>query len=228
MLVRFAIVLACLAIFLSGCATPPQQPIQMDLHALKSGRIGVAMTHLPKVDTYLPGTGCLLCMAAAAATNSTLTTHAQTLPYEDLPKIKNAIADLMRKKGMEVTVIEEDIDLEALGDFGSPGQNVARKDFSSVRKKYNIEKLVVININALGFIRTYSSYFPTSEPKGYLRGAGYMVNLSNNTYEWYLPVEITRSADRNWDEPPKYPGLTNVYFQVLEIGKDTFLSQFRR
>jgi hypothetical protein len=56
-----------------------------------------------------------------------------------------------------------------------------------------------------------------------LQGVGYIVNLKNNTYEWYLPVLVTKAADQNWDEPPKFPGLTNAYFQALEIGKDSFL-----
>ena len=81
-------------------------------------------------------------------------------------------------------------------------------------------------INTLGFIRTYSSYFPTSDPKGTIGGAGYLINLSNNLYEWYQPVNVTRSADTTWDEPPKFPGLTNAYFQVIELGKGVFLNPF--
>ena len=80
----------------------------------------------------------------------------------------------------------------------------------------------MIDITALGFTRTYSAYIPTSDPKALLRGAGYIVNLNNNTYEWYMPVIITKSADKNWDEPTKFPGLTNAYFHALELGKDRF------
>lgn len=221
---------ATLVIFLSGCVTPPQQFVQLDPKILvaKTGAMGVAMTVLPPVDTYFPGAGCLLCMAAASATNSTLTTHAQTLPRDDLSKIKNNVADLLRNKGVIVKVIEEDINMESLADVNNPGKDVARKDFSPLRKKYDIDKLMVIDIRELGFIRTYSAYFPTSEPKGYLRGAGYIVNLSNNTYDWYLPVLITRSPGTSWDEPPKFPALTNTYFQALEMGKDAILGDLKR
>jgi len=225
-----SILVASLVIFLGGCVTPPQQFVQLDLKMLdaKSGKVGVAMAALPPVDTYFPGASCLLCLAAASAANSTLTTYAQTLPRDDLSKIKNTVADLMRKKGMIITVIEEDINMESLSDVSNPGKNVARKDFSPLRKKYDIDKLVVIDIKALGFIRTYSAYFPTSEPKGYLNGAGYIVNLSDNTYDWYLPVSVSRSPGAIWDEPPKFPALTNAYFQVLEMSKDAFLVDLNR
>ncbi|MGV3628322.1 MAG: hypothetical protein ACO1PN_11630 [Betaproteobacteria bacterium] len=225
-----SILAASLVIFLGGCVTPPQQFVQLDLKILdaKSGKVGVAMVVLPPVDTYFPGASCLLCLAAASATNSTLTSYAQTLPRDELPRIKNTVADLLRKKGMTVTVIEEDINMESLTDVSNPGKNVARKDFSPLRRKYDIDKLMVIDIKALGFIRTYSAYFPTSEPKGYLSGAGYIVNLSDNTYDWYLPVSISRSPGTTWDEPPKFPALTNAYFQALEMGKDAFIGDLSR
>jgi len=184
------------------------------------------MTTLPKVDTEFPGAGCLLCLAAAAAANSSLTAHANTLPYEDLPKLKNVVADSIRKKNTDVIVIPEDLKVSELTDYGTAGPNIAKKDFSPLKQKYKIDKLLVIDIAALGFTRTYSAYFPTSDPKSLLRGAGYIVNLTNNTYEWYLPIVVSKSADKNWDEPPKFPGLTNAYFQGLELGKDRFLEPF--
>jgi hypothetical protein len=213
---------------LAGCATQPQQSLPMNVSAIGQnlGRIGVAMTQLPKVDTQFPGASCLLCMAAASAANSSLTSHANTLPHDDLPKIKNHLADLLKKNGTEVVLIEEPISLDALSDV-NPGPNAARKDFSPLHKKHGVDRLLVIDIRALGFIRTYSAYFATSEPKAYMRGIGYIVN-SSNAYDWYQPFDATRSADRNWDEPPKFPGLTNAYFQVLELGKDAILRPFVR
>lgn len=227
---RNVISILLLSLVLSGCVPPPQNAVQLDQNLLsnKSAKVGVVMAPLPKVDTHFPGAGCLLCIAAASAANSSLTRHANTLPYEDLPKIKHTVADLMRKKGMEVVVIEENIDLESLNTNSGAGPNTARKDFSPLRTKYSVDRLLVLEINALGFIRTYSAYFATSEPKAYFRGVGYIVNLSNNAYDWYMPVEISRSAQGGWDEAPKFPGLTNAYFQILEVGKDSFTSHFSR
>lgn len=225
---RLGITLAVLAIFLTGCASPPQHSVDLADDAISSnaGRIGVAMTALPKIDTHLPGADCLLCLAAASVANSSLTTHTRTLPYEDLPKLKNDVADLIRKKGSDAAVIAEEIKIDALADYDVSGPNIAKKDFRPLQKQYGVDKLLVINIHTLGVIRQYASYIPTSDPKAVLRGTGYMVNLKNNTYEWYMPVEVTKSADTKWDEPPKYPGLTNAYFQTLELSKDRFFKPF--
>ncbi len=225
---RIGLSLAAISIFLGGCTTIPQEPIQLSQNTLtsKASRVGVAMTPLPKVDTTFIGASCLLCLAAASTANSTLTNYAHTLPYEDLTKLRNYVADRIHKIGPHVVVIADDLRLDTLSDYSGKGPNVAKKDFSSFKQKYKIDKLLVIEIDSLGFVRTYSAYIPTSDPKGEFRGAGYIVNLNDNTYEWYMPVDITKSADSKWDEPPKYPGLTNAYFQALEIGKDSFLKPF--
>ena len=112
--------------------------------------------------------------------------------------------------------------------FSSKEPDFAAKDFSSLKSQLNVDRLLVIDINALGALRTYSAYIPTSDPKAVLRGTGYIVNLSNNALDWYLPVNILKSAEQSWDEPPKFPGLTNAYFQAIEVGKDTFKQPFQQ
>src|SRR5437867_8240887 len=187
MKLRFTAILAAAFLLLTGCAGMRQQPVALDpgLLSTKGDRIGVAMTALPKVDTHLPGAGCLLCMAVASTANSSLTKHTQTLPMEDLPKLKEAVAELIRKKGGEVTVIEEAINLENLPNFSSNADNATKKDFHGFQQKYAIDKLLVIDITTLGMLRNYSGYIPTSDPKGVLQGSGYLVNLKTNVYEWY-------------------------------------------
>jgi hypothetical protein len=219
---------AAFVVAMTGCAVAPQTPIQLTPSTLQSkARIGVVMTALPQVEMNMPGAACLLCMAAASVANSSLSTHTKTLPYEDLPKLKNQLAQALGQKTKEVTVIDAPLDLSKLPDAPTKGPNLASKDFSSLQKIYGVDKLLVIEIKALGMERSYAGYIPNGAPLSLLDGAGYIVNLSNNTYEWYKPVRVTRAADGgNWDEPPKFPGLTNAYFQVLEMGKDEFLKPF--
>lgn len=229
MKIRYASALMAVSLLLGGCIAAPQLPIGYTPETLsvKSGRVGVAMTPLPKVNTQFPGASCLLCIAAAEAANASLTTHAQTLPYEDLPKLSSQLADTLRKKGVDAMVIPEPIDTSKLASSDKDGPNIARRDFGPLKTKYTIDKLLLIDITAIGFLRTYSAYFPTSDPKAYLQGVGSLVNLKTNTYEWYMPVNINKSADKSWDEPPNFPGLSNAYFQVLELSKDAYMQPFK-
>lgn len=227
---RTAFAAILLAVLLSGCVAPPQAPVQMapDAFDTKAGRIGVVMTPLPKPDTQFPGAGCLLCLAAANAAHTTLTGYTQTLSTAELGTLKKEVADLIRKKGGNVTVINEDLVLDQLPDASAKGANLALKDHTVLKKRYDVDKLVVLNILLLGVERPYSAYVPTSEPKGVLVGRGYLINLSNNTFEWHQNVRIVRAADGKWDEPPNFPGLTNAYFQAVETGKDELKNPFGR
>lgn len=209
---------------LSACSVVPQKDVALDPSAFKtSNRIGVAMTELPKVDLALPGAGCLLCIAAATAMNATLNTYTKSLSYEDLPQLKTQLVQALSKKGQTAVLIEEPLDVSSLPDMSSKGPNIAIKDYSALKAKYNVDKVLVVNISALGLQRSYSSYVPTGAPFAYLNGTGYIINLANNTYEWYKPVQVSQGADGAWDEAPKFPGLTNAYYQTLELGKDAFL-----
>lgn len=225
---RSAFALTLVVLLSAACATVRQEtvPLESKSIGLNSGRIGVAMAPLPKVDTEFPGAGCLLCIAAASMANSALTEHSHSLSYEDLPDLKSEVGKLLRNGGANIVVIDEPMKIDELPDFGTKAQNIARKDFSQLRQKYGIDKLLVIDITTLGFVRTYSSYFPTSDPKSTIKGTGFLVNLKNNAYEWYQPVDVTVSAADKWDEPPKYPGLTNAFYQALEMAKDDIRRPF--
>jgi hypothetical protein len=217
-----------LSIF-SGCATrvQPAVPLAPSSMTTHGTRIGVVMTPLPKVDTSLPGASCLLCLMAANIANSSLTTHAKTLPYEDLPKLKEAIAEMVRKRGAEPVIIDEPLRLDDLPKATAAGDNRATRDFSALQKKYQLDKLLLIDFTQLGFERSYSAYVPTSDPKGVLRGSGSLIDLKTQSLDWYQPVIQMRSAEGAWDEPPKFPGLTNAYFQVIELGKDQLLGPLK-
>lgn len=214
---------------LSGCAGTPQPNVDLapGVISAQSGRLGIAMTTLPKVDTAFPGADCLLCLATASLANTSLTSYTQKLPTDELIQLKQQVADLIQQKGTNVTIIDESLNLEQLAKWNTEAPNVAKKDFVSLKQKYAIDKLLVIEVNTLGIHRNYAAYFSTGVPYVILTGTGYIVNLNNNTYEWYTRVHSTKNSDGNWDEPPAFPGLTNAYFQVIEASKDNFLKPFK-
>lgn len=224
----FLTLLSSLAL-LTGCATAPQMPVALSPTALPSAgdaHIGVMMGALPKVDTSFPGAGCLLCMAAASVANSSLTKHAQTLPSDDLLRVKGEVADVLRKKGQNVTVIEDAVKIAELPNASTQGPNLALKDFSALQKKYKLDKILVIDIVEVGISRSYSAYVPTSDPKGVVTGSAYLVDLKTNTYEWYLPLKQSKSANGAWDEAPAFPSLSNAYFQAIEGARDSLVQPF--
>jgi hypothetical protein len=216
--------LAALAAFaLGGCATAPPKPVELapDFFATKAkaGKIGVALSEIPKPDTQFPGAGCLLCIAVASGAHTKLTDHVRTLSTDELKALSTQVAEALRKRGMDVVVIDQPVKMPDLPDFkptGSAELTYSPKDFSALKSRHGVERLLMVNIGYVGVWRSYSAYIPTDTPRAVVGGHGYLIDLSSHRLEWSAPIAISRAAEGAWDEPPKFPGLSNAYYQALE------------
>ena len=221
-----AAVALVLTALLAGCAGPVQQPVNLaadyfSAGKAKTGRVGVVMSDLPKPDTQFPGAGCLLCIAVASGVHSKLTDEVRTFSTKELMPLPADLVALLKKQGIDAVLIPEPLKITDLPDFSASDlTNKSRKNFASVKDKHKVDRLLVVHVTSLGVWRSYSAYVPTDLPRAVLNGTVQMVDLSNNTLEWYLPLTLSRAAEGNWDEPPKYPGLSNAYYQVLETAMD--------
>jgi len=221
--------IAIVPLLLLGCASP-QLPVSLTKSSLEgpANRVAVVMNKLPKVDTQFPGAGCLLCLGVASMANSSLTTHTQTLPHESLLTLKKQVAETLVKKGIVVQVIDEDFNESDLPSFKGSGPNLASRDFSKFSQSTNVDKILFINIASVGIHRDYASYVPTAAPKAVVNGVIVLVNLKTNTYEWFMPLNVYKFAEGEWDEAPNFPGLSNAYFQTLEMAADAIKNPIKQ
>ena len=213
---------------LAGCASQPQKPLSLTKGTISvDQKAGIVMYTVPDIKTTYPGAGCLLCLAAAAATNSGLSKHSQTLSTDDLASLKELVQSTITKQGIE-SIIDEDAiipkQLKKLKRSKEP--NKARYDFSAYKEKLGISHLAVIELNYAGYQRNYSSYIPTAAPQAVIRGKTYMVDLNTHTYVAYLPINIYMSADGEWKEE-NFPNLTNAYYQAVEKARDTVVKAYQ-
>lgn len=217
---------------LAACAGPVQPPVNLSSDYFsagkaKTGRVGVLMAQLPKVDTEFPGAGCLLCIAVANGAHSALTKEVQTFSTTELTPLPGELVALLRKQGLDALLIEDAVKLSDLPDLGaSDPTNKARKNFGALKTKHGIDRLLVVDITGLGVWRSYSAYVPQDVPKAVMVGTASLIDLRTHALDWYLPLSLSRAAEGAWDEPPKFPGLTNAYYQVLESGKDVIKKPF--
>tara|TARA_R110001599_G_scaffold256091_1_gene456243 strand:+ start:489 stop:1199 length:711 start_codon:yes stop_codon:yes gene_type:complete len=213
--------------FLSGCSAKLINPMPVNQDLLVNGqdkRIGIVTTSISQVDINYPGADCLLCLAAASAMNSTLSSYVETLDNKDIFDVKQDLADAIKGSGSSVIVIEQAIDLNSLPDFDDEKMYEAEKDFRQYGQENDLTHLLVVEVGYLGFLRKYASYIPTSSPFATFTGNAFMVDLATNTYQWYLPVDIVRQAEGEWDEPETFPGLTNAFYQTIEQAKAQIVS----
>ena len=217
--------ISVLLLTLIGCASP-QSPVVLNDDIIRNAdnRIGVAMNASPEAELRLPGADCLLCLAVAFGVNSDLNNHAKTLSTDDLDDLKIAVGDTLERQGRNIVVVEDDLDIDKLEKTKSLGEGFSKKDFSGFANKYQIDHMIVIDIDFIGLTRPYASYVPTGQPQAAVHGRVSMVNLETNKYNWYLPIRLYLSADGEWDEPTEFPNLTNAYYQVIENLRDMILA----
>lgn len=222
--------LVVLVATLAGCATPPQPPVELSAAGAtraKSSRVGVAVSALPKPDTQFPGAGCLLCIAVASGVHSKLTTQVQTFSTAELEPLKNELVQLLAAQGWQPVQIDAPLlenDAPARRD-AQPGQS--RRDYSALKARHRIDRLLVVHIDALGVWRNYAGYVPQGSPFALVKGEALLVDLSTHGLDWYLPINVNRQSEGEWDEAPKYPGLTNAYYQAIEEARDIVRKPFR-
>jgi hypothetical protein len=214
--------IALTAISLAACRTAPPPAIFLHANTLgpQNGTVGIAVVSA-KVDTSFPGAGCLLCLAVASGANSSLTKHAHAMSNQDVLKIKDDIAEALRKKGIEVSILADELNEKTLRDNASPaGAAAPKKDYRPLKVKYHVEHLVYLDVNSLGFERNYSAYVARGDAVASLQGLITVVNLSSNEYELYQQISVIKVAEGPWDEAPDYPGLTNAYYSAVESARE--------
>ncbi|TDM08301.1 MAG: hypothetical protein C4K60_02170 [Ideonella sp. MAG2] len=224
----FAVIGVLLA--LGGCVAPPQLPVPLAATAVggAAGKVGVALNIVEKADTYFPGADCLLCYGLASAANSTLTAYVVKQPIDDVVQFQADVVTALGKKQTSVVALPRTWKIDTYPKLSSTQPNAAVYDFSALKKTDGLDRLLVINVTSLGVERTYASYIPTSEPKAFVLGSAYMVNLTSNQYEWFEPIAVRRAADGKWDEPPNFPGLTNALVQAIESARTLILKPFAK
>jgi hypothetical protein len=230
MRVRFASLWLVLVALLAGCASPPQPPVGLagDYFSTRTSRIGVAVSEIPKPDTVFPGADCLLCLAAASIANNAMTGAVQTWSTNDLKSLKAELVAMLAARGQTAVPLDDNLKLADLPDRQGAEPGFARKDFSALAKRAQVDRLLVVDLRALGAWRNYAAYVPTGAPRAVFKAEAYLLDTSNHKLDWYQTFDIARIAEGNWDEPPKFPGLTNAYFQVLEEGKDAIKKPFAK
>lgn len=221
---------AALAALLVGCAAPRQSPVVLpqDFHSRSNGTIAVAMTEVPTPDTAFPGADCLLCLATASMMNRSLTDAVRQWPTDDLKVLAEEAAALLRASGHTVVVLADPVKLDSLPDRSGAEEGFSRKDFSSLRVRTPMDRLLLIDVRSIGAHRQYSAYIATGPAIARVEGQAYLVDLNTHKFDWFEPFTVGRTAQGSWDEPPRYPGLANAYFTAIEESKDTVKRPLRK
>ena len=214
-----ALVLVSTALF-AGCATV--QPVHLDQSywAHKPDSVGVVIVKMPEPRTLKMGAQGLLDIGINALMADSLTKYLNGLNQDDFREAGKVIATHFSKHGVPTKLIPEELDLATVPKAQNPEKGFAKLDFASLKAKYGVEQLVVLQVNASGTIRSYYGFIPTSAPKGYFSCNGMLVDLNNNKLLWTASAVQQVPVEDPWDQASEsYPHITAAFYRALEGAK---------
>jgi len=220
----FGVVLACLSIFLLGCAATPAEPVVLEPGTWSQSvrKVVLFSEDIPEPSVQTPGAGCLLCVATARAIVSSIAEHFETLSSDEMKGLPTELTTLLESHN--IVVVEGNTeDLKSLPKNKGKKPGYTSKDYSALAQSYGASHVLVLEIFNLGAVRNFSSYVPTGAPVGAVKGQVSLIESTTNQYLWYLPLDVTVNASGQWDEPPTYPGLTNAFYQAMAMAKEKVL-----
>jgi len=221
------LILISVTAFLTGCSTVIQKPLVFTPSSISSGKlvIGVVQTKIPEFSVEFPGADCLLCLGIAMASHSTLRDYAKNLNSNDVQPLQDDLINKLIAKGFTVKKLDKFIEISKLEKNTNHKEGFSKYDFSSFAKE-GIDLLLVINLKQIGFKRGYQSYIITEPMKAQVLAEGFMVDIKTNKYTWYQDYKLSKGVNGEWDNPPKFPQLTNSYYSLIEEFKDSFIGEF--
>ncbi|WP_240612755.1 hypothetical protein [Alteromonas flava] len=215
-------IILVISFLMAGCAANRQPHIALDTNQLADTNkvFGVLVQYPEKAaTTHIYGASCLLCYGVAAAMTSKLDDHLESqVSTEELASLKDLVFTRYFEKATNkdnVYWVELNGRLDNLPKFKKT-QGYANRDFRSLRGKLGVDVLVVLQVDEHGAFRSFSGYIPNGDPKGYIKGTLYAVDLRSNAYVHYLPFSQYVQPEGYWDEPPTFPSVTTSYYQAVE------------
>jgi hypothetical protein len=205
---------------LTGCATVKQESIKLNSDSMPmNSKIGILVSYPTVMELNFPGADCLLCLGVAIAAHGELRDHAKTLTVNDMSELQSRIERRLRSKGYSSVVMRGMPKIDDLPKNPKSGAGFSQKDLSSFGKE-GVTHVFVLHVKDMGLRRNYQEYFPAGEPKARIFADVYIASVSDGRYQYFKEYDLNKASVQPWDAPPKFPGLTNAYYGLIEEFKD--------
>ena len=222
---------ATIAIFAAGCTTTNvRQDLDASFWENKTQPIGISIAKLPTPDHHSTGSQGLLDIAINRGNASSIIEHLQTINVSDYNKAVPELSAALTEQGFTTVAIPENIDEASLPEFKEPS-NAGEKaysehDFRDLRDKYEINRMIMVRMKAVGTQRNYYGFIPTGAPYAITRASCELIDLNTNELLWRKPLEQIIAVDGDWDQPPSYQNITRAVEKAMLISRKSLPNAF--
>jgi len=219
MLKHLAVCLSAVALLaLGGCASvQPQIALKPEFKRQKQETVAIVVGKLHKPMSMKVGAQGLLDIAINNAMASGLDKHLAGLDITRFNRVGQQFNSHLTEQGFARVQLIEDFDFASLPEFKEKGRGAgfAGRDFRGLAQRYQASKIITLNVASSGTLRAYYGFIPLEGPRARFMIEAQLVNLKDNSLEWYSTVDQVETVVGPWDQPEAYPNLTKAFYRAL-------------
>lgn len=216
-------------ISLTGCVNQKNIPLKADFWKQRKQKIVVVNNKKIRPALYHQGQEGLLDMAINNVVTDKFQRHLQSSTMDWYSALRSDFARILKKHGMNA-VIGKDINVADLPNYKNKGdktKNYAHKDYTTLSMPMPGDKLLVIQVNQFGALRSYYGFIPLGPPKALVTLQGRLVNTHSNELLWRYTTQIVMSTEAPWNQPPHYPNFDKTLKKALSMASREMLNDFK-
>ncbi len=200
-------------IMLTSCATQKNVKLSENFWNNPKQKIALATASVAtKPQLYQHGYQGLLEIAISRAMNKQLNSHLMQTDLMWYQKLASNFAAKLNERG-----ISTKIDTQL---------NVNEKNYSQIASRAGSDKVLVIQLEAIGAVRNYYGLIPINAPQAYCVLSGKLINTSNNQVLWSYQTKVIRPVEGKWDQPPHYPELDHAIKIAINTAEHELIDSF--
>ncbi|MEI8055665.1 MAG: hypothetical protein WCH10_06755 [bacterium] len=201
-------------IFLSGCAVEHNVKLPESFWQDTSHKITVAKTKVvDKPALHKIGGQGLLDVAISAVATKQFSSHVEKTSLDWYSGLSQKFTVQLKRRNIFAQTHQVDVESKQKknpGFFMQMGGN----------------KVLLIELQRLGAIRSYYGFVPLNAPKAYCVLKGELINLEDKKVLWRHLVEIVEPVQGEWDQPPYYPNFTKALEVAIASAQEEIIDGF--
>lgn len=201
-------------VFLSGCATSKQNIKLHESFWQSAGhKITVAKMRAVRPNLHSNGPQGLLDMAISSIATKQFSNYLEKVKLDWYNNLPQKFTAQFKQRDIFTQIYPVEIAHE-------------RKNKNGVVIQVDSDKLLLIELDKLGAIRSYYGFIPTSAPKAYCVLKGELINQTDKKILWRHVASIEESVSGNWDQPPSYPNFSAALEQAVFAAQEEIIDSF--
>lgn len=198
---------------LMGCAQPRNVQLSENFWQDQSQKIAVASFKAPEPQMHRVGNEGLLDLAINNAMNSNMNKALKRADMNWYNNMSTQFATRLKEQKIHTSISEQQFKND-------------KKNREIILRQAEGDKVLTLELRAVGARRTYYGFIPTGAPEAYCLLVGELIDPKDKKVLWRHESEIIHPIQGAWDQSPNYPNFTSALNVAVNEAKQELLDSF--